>query len=98
MYIEGIDTKNIKFGEPIKEREPNYHDGYIRGIYRARNIIDNKVKTIEKLGKEIEYLSNQLEIANNKLNMIKDNVQILTRDELLEIIENYTGFFGKESD
>ena len=93
-----LDIKNIEFGEPIEKKEPTYRDGYTRGIYRAKNIIDNKNKTIEKLGKEIEYLSNQLEIANNKLNMIKDNAQIITRDELLEIIENYTGFFGKESD
>ena len=48
--------------------------------------------------KEIESLKHKLEIANNKLNMIKRNVQILTPDKLLEIIENYTGFFGKGSD
>lgn len=53
---------------------------------------------IEEQNKEIECLSNKLEIANNKLNMIKDNAQILTPNELLEIIENYTGFFGKRCD
>ena len=49
MNIEGIDIKDIEFGEPIEEKEPNYRDGYIRGIYRARNIIDNQQQEIERL-------------------------------------------------
>lgn len=80
MNIEEIDIKDIEFGEPIEEREPNYRDGYIRGIYRARNIIDSKQKEIE--------------ILNNKLNLIKDNIDTITKKEILNIIENYTGFFG----
>jgi len=51
---------------------------------------------LEEKDKEIECLNHKLEIANNKLNMIKNNVQILTPDKILEIIETYTGFFGKE--
>ena len=46
---EEINFDDIGFGEPIEEREPNYRDGYIRGIYRARNIIDSKQKEIERL-------------------------------------------------
>ena len=60
MNIEEIDIKDIEFGEPIEEKEPNYRDGYIRGIYRARNIIDNQQREIERLNniinKAIEYL------------------------------------------
>lgn len=46
---EEINFDDIEFGEPIEEREPTYREGYIRGIYRARNIIDSKQKEIEKL-------------------------------------------------
>lgn len=56
MNKEEIDIKDIEFGEPIEEREPTYRDGYIRGIYRARNIIDSKQKEIERLNNIInEY-------------------------------------------
>lgn len=51
---------------------------------------------LEEKNKEIECLNHKLEIANNKLNMIKNNVQFLTPDKTLEIVETYTGFFGKE--
>ena len=62
---EEINFDDIEFGEPIEEREPTYRDGYIRGIYRARNIIDSKQK-------EIERLSKNNTILENKLNMIKE--------------------------
>ena len=60
--------------------------------------INKVVEIIKNKDKEIESLNHKLEIANNKLKMIKKNAQILTPDKLLEIIENYTGFFGKECD
>ena len=78
------------YDDVVKEKNKEYIELTCR-FRETCNDIKNK-------DKEIEYLSNKLEIANNKLNMIKDNAQILTPDELLEIIENYTGFFGKESD
>jgi hypothetical protein len=56
VNIEEIDIKDIEFGEPIEEREPTYRDGYIRGIYRARNIIDSKQKEIERLNNIINEL------------------------------------------
>ena len=44
-----INFDDVEFGEPIEKKEPNYCDGYIRGIYRAKNIIDSKQKEIERL-------------------------------------------------
>lgn len=74
-----------------------------KNIYKSKNSTlriekMNLIKAVERKDKEIECLSNKLEIANNKLNMIKDNAQIVTPNELLEIIEKYTGFFGKKGD
>lgn len=54
MNIEGINIKDIEFGEPIEERECNYRDGYIRGIYSAKNIIDSKQREIERLNKRVK--------------------------------------------
>lgn len=74
-------------------------------LYSENELLKKKIEwykkhqTIELVNfDEIESLKQELEIANNKLNMIKKNAQILTPDKLLEIIENYTGFFGKGSD
>lgn len=58
---EEIDFDDIEFGEPIEEREPNYRDGYIQGIYRARNIIDSKQKEIERLNNIINEFEEELE-------------------------------------
>lgn len=62
---EEITFDDIEFGEPIEEREPDYRDGYIRGIYRAKNIIDSKQKEIERLNNIIngleKYLIEQVE-------------------------------------
>ena len=75
----------------------NHEYYYRRGM--CHDLFDEEYEedSVDK-DKEIESLKHKLEIANNKLNMIKRNVQILTPDKLLEIIENYTGFFGKGSD
>ena len=51
---EEINFDDVEFGEPIEEKEPSYRDGYIRGIYRARNIIDSKQKEIERLNNIIK--------------------------------------------
>lgn len=56
---------------------------------RAECIANKYNSLVGEKDKEIECL-------NHKLNMIKNNVQILTPDKILEIIETYTGFFGKE--
>ena len=73
MNIEGIDIKDIEFGEPIEEREPNYRDGYIRGIYRAKNIIDSKQKEIKRLNNIInEFNSSYYKIIKECEEMIND--------------------------
>ena len=77
--------------EPIIKREIVL-DGL--NCAHCAEVINEKVRNLE----EIESLKHKLEIANNKLNMIKRNAQVITPDQLLEIIENYTGFFGKGSD
>ena len=88
---EEINFDDIEFGEPIEEREPTYRDGYIRGIYRARNIIDSKQK-------EIERLSKNNTILENKLNMIKENIETIDKKTIIEIIDNYTGFWGSDKE
>lgn len=60
MNIDKIDIKDIEFGEPIEKKEPTYRDGYIRGIYRAKNIIDSKQKEIERLNNIINELEKWL--------------------------------------
>ena len=57
---EEINFDDIEFGEPIEEREPTYREGYIRGIYRARNIIDSKQKEIERLNNIINELEKDM--------------------------------------
>jgi len=80
VNIEEIDIKDVEFGEPIEEKEPNYRDGYIRGIYRAKNIIDSKQKEIERLNKIIEqnkYTAdelNEIERLNNIINELEDSI------------------------
>ena len=56
---EEINFDDVEFGEPIEEREPNYRDGYIRGIYRAKNIIDSKQREIERLNKQLQLISDE---------------------------------------
>ena len=43
--------------------------------------------------KEVVY-KEDYDKLNNKLNMIKTNIDTITKDEILDIIDNYTGFFG----
>lgn len=52
-----INFDDVEFGEPIEEREPTYRDGYIRGIHRAKNIIDSKQQEIKRLNNIINELN-----------------------------------------
>lgn len=63
---EEITFDDIEFGEPIEEREPDYRDGYIRGIYRAKNIIDSKQKEIERLNNIINKGIEAINVYQNE--------------------------------
>ena len=56
---------------------------------QQREIELENMKTIE-----CKDLKQQNKILNNKLNMIKHNIDKLNKEKILEIIDNYTGFFG----
>lgn len=86
---EEITFDDIEFGEPIEEREPNYRDGYIRGIYRARNIIDSKQKEIERLNNIINGMEKFFQYAYDNevrpLNDRKVSVWTICLDKLQEL-------------
>ena len=58
-------------------------------VMQQREIELENMKTIE-----CKDLKQQNKILNNKLNMIKHNIDKLNKEKILEIIDNYTGFFG----
>lgn len=98
MLLENELIKELKLRTKLSE-ERQYE------LYTKNELLKKKLEwyknhqTIELVNlEEIESLKHKLEIANNKLNMIKRNAQVITPDQLLEVIENYTGFFGKGSD
>ena len=50
---------------------------------------------ITNLEQEIEEKKNIITKLSNKLNMIKENIDTLSKERMLDIIEYYTGFWGK---
>ena len=79
-----ITFDDIEFGEPIEEREPTYREGYIRGIYRAKNIIDSKQKEIERLNNIINELSKENQELKKQLENKYEKVGTLTSELLYE--------------
>lgn len=86
---EEITFDDIEFGEPIEEREPDYRDGYIRGIYRAKNIIDSKQKEIERLNEKIDTLKIEISSLMSRYFYEEDfYIEDTHLDKLLRIIDN----------
>lgn len=68
------------YGEPIEEKEATYHDGYIQGIYRARNIIDSKQKEVERLKETLFAIRERLQdydLVEDKKKVIDDIFDLL---------------------
>lgn len=82
---EEITFDDIEFGEPIEEREPDYRDGYIRGIYRAKNIIDSKQKEIERLNNIIKTKDEGIKAFTEDL--CEESTKI---EKAIEYIEKHT--------
>ena len=55
-------------------------------------------KKERELKKEIERLSKNNTILENKLNMIKENIETIDKKTIIEIIDNYTGFWGSDKE
>ena len=93
---EEITFDDIEFGEPIEEREPDYRDGYIRGIYRAKNIIDSKQKEIERLNNIINELEDLIVIKLQR-DYHEHNYRINTGD-LEEIYDKLQELKGSDKE
>ena len=57
-----------------------------------------ELKAKEKYDNMLKRKNKEIKILSNKLDMIKANINKITKEEILDIIENYTGFFSKGSD
>lgn len=44
---------------------------------------------------ELKEKDEEIQRLNNKLDMIKKNINTISKEQILDIIENYTGFWGK---
>ena len=75
--IKEINFDNVEFGEPIEKKEPSYRDGYIRGIYRARNIIDSKQKEIERLNNIIDKAKEKSIYLQERYGYILDDLTFM---------------------
>ena len=74
---EEINFDDVEFGEPIEEKEPSYRDGYIRGIYRAKNIIDSKQKEIERLNNIINKAKEKSILLQKRYGYVLDDLTYL---------------------
>ena len=54
--------------------------------------------SLETILNLIEKQQKEIEIKNNKLNMLKENAGKLSEKVIVDIIENYTGFFGGKNE
>lgn len=101
---EEINFDDVEFGEPIEKKEPTYRDGYIRGIYRARNIIDSKQKEIERLKSRLEEYQEYVEINHKeieRLNNIRNKAIEYVEESYnvtVEGIEGVAEFFSKRNE
>ena len=85
-------SDEVIYGEPIEEREPTYREGYIQGIYRARNIIDSKQKETERLNTDKEQLTSLVNSCQEEIRKLKTQLQQKENiiKEVREYIESHT--------
>lgn len=93
-YIRIIDAQNgdIQINKIIKP-EWNLESCLVEDYYDEEEIVN-----IFSLKKELEEVKQQNKIFNNKIYMIKEHIDTMSKEEILYIIENYTGFWGKHNE
>lgn len=69
----------------------------MEGLLMSEELLVLLTNDIEK-DKKIERLSKNNTILENKLNMIKENIETIDKKTIIEIIDNYTGFWGSDKE
>lgn len=98
-FIEKIDK-----GLTISEYdEIEYWLANVEVLDNTDYILNNRkakilVRYLKEKQQEIERLSKNNTILENKLNMIKENIETIDKKTIIEIIDNYTGFWGSDKE